>query len=342
MDEETHYLINWKGQTQGPHNEKKIRSLLEERKIHSLFKVEVDGEEIIVREFLAKIEEQRREEQAREEQAREEQAREGQRTLDSEPVPNEPVSTPPGTLLTGEYVRETSGYPIEGTVQKGRYSFAVTSFVLSLLFAIPLINMVAWIISLAMGHSFLSSAQGDRTQKGYYLAWSGVWLTYIFGGLFALLGMGTLYRFEYVTSFGWFEWHGFMAGLMIGLALLGAFNSLFVIAGVKISVGETAKVGPAFVAGTFGVVAAAAIGLTYSVIANLQYPADFGSSDQFTLQVIGGVAGFLFQGLGWSNLVRLRDDSELGLARAFLLSLFCTVTQIFLALIILAIASLLK
>ena len=46
MDEETHYLINWKGQTQGPHNEKKIRSLLEERKIHSLFKVEVDGEEI--------------------------------------------------------------------------------------------------------------------------------------------------------------------------------------------------------------------------------------------------------------------------------------------------------
>ena len=107
MDEETHYLINWKGQTQGPHNEKKIRSLLEERKIHSLFKVEVDGEEIIVREFLAKIEEQRREEQAREEQARE-----GQRTLDSEPVPNEPVSTPPGTLLTGEYVRETSGYPI--------------------------------------------------------------------------------------------------------------------------------------------------------------------------------------------------------------------------------------
>lgn len=329
MDEETHYLINWKGQTQGPHNEKKIRSLLEERKIHSLFKVEVDGEEILVREFLANIEEQRREEQAREEQ----------RTQDSETIPNEPVSAPPGTLITGEYVSGISGDPIEESVEKGRYSFAVTSFVLSLLFAIPLINMVAWIISLSMGHSFLSSAQGDRTQRGYYLAWSGVWLTYIFGGLFALAGMVTLYRFADVPSFLWFEWHGFIAVLMIALAFLGALNSLFVIAGVKISVGKGAKVGPAFVAGTFGVVAAAAIGLTYSVMANLQYPGEFGSSDQFTLQVIGGVAGFLFQGLGWSYLVRLKDDSELGLARAFLLSLFCTVTQIFLSLILLAIAS---
>ncbi|MDB4488768.1 hypothetical protein N9017_01485, partial [Akkermansiaceae bacterium] len=334
MDEETRYFINWKGQTQGPHNEKKIRSLLGDRKIHSLFKVEVDGEEILVREFLANIEEQRREEQAREEQEREEQ-----RTLDSETVPDEPVSAPPGTLVTGEYVSGISGDPIEGSVEKGRYSFAVTSFVLSLLFAIPLINMVAWIISLSMGHSFLSSAQGDRTQRGYYLAWSGVWLTYIFGGLFALAGMVTLYRFADAPSFLWFEWHGFIAGLMIVLAFLGALNSLFVIAGVKISVGKDAKVGPAFVAGTFGVVAAAAIGLTYGAMANLQYPGEFGSSGQFTLQVIGGVAGFLFQCLGWSYLVRLKDDSELGLARAFLLSLFCTVTQIFLSLILLAIAS---
>ena len=43
-----------------------------------------------------------------------------------------------------------------------------------------------------------------------------------------------------------------------------------------------------------------------------------------------GVVVFLIKALAWSKMIRVRDEEKLGFGRAMIVSLFCTVCQLFL------------
>jgi hypothetical protein len=60
MNIDKKYLLSWQSQMLGPHSVEEIKSLLNERKIHSLFKVQSDEGEVLVREFLAGLNDDRK------------------------------------------------------------------------------------------------------------------------------------------------------------------------------------------------------------------------------------------------------------------------------------------
>jgi len=60
MNIERKYLLSWQDRVLGPHSVEEIKSLLSDRKIHSLFKVKSDGSEVLVREFLASLNDDRK------------------------------------------------------------------------------------------------------------------------------------------------------------------------------------------------------------------------------------------------------------------------------------------
>jgi hypothetical protein len=204
----------------------------------------------------------------------------------------------------------------------------VASFVLSLLFVLPLINLVSWVMSLIFGHMFLYASKGDRTLRGSAYARCGVWLTYIFGSFYVI----TCFSFAIAVSSDPFvrikDWLPVIHGLMIGGAIAASVVSGLLIAGTKMITGAAPKTGVAFVAGTLGVM----VGLTLQFLVGLMAPEAFATPNTALLVNLSvGVAVFLIQALAWSEMIRVREEEKLGIGRAAVVSLFCTICQLFIA-----------
>lgn len=323
MNIERKYLLSWQDQVLGPHSVEEIKSLLSDRKIHSLFKVKSDGSEVLVREFLASLNDDRKRASAAQAEAvvappakpaaaviGATADHEGHQVASEATVAGESVSPPP--LHTGG---------------EAKFGFAMASFVLSLLFVLPFINLVSWVMSLIFGHMFLYASKGDRTHRGYAYAWCGVWLTYIFGAFYLI----TCFSFAIAVSSRPFirieDWLPVIHGLMIGGAIAASVVSGLLIAGTKMITGAAPKTGVAFVAGTLGVMA----GLTLQFLVGLVAPEAVATTNTALLVNLSvGVVVFLIQALAWSEMIRVREEEKLGFGRAMIVSLFCTVCQLFL------------
>jgi len=319
MNIERKYLLSWQDQVLGPHSVEEIKSLLSDRKIHSLFKVKSDGSEVLVREFLASLNDDRKRASAVQAEA----SVAPPAAVIGAPADHEGHQAASEATVAGE----SENPPPPPTGGEAKFGYAVTSFILSLLFILPLINLVSWVMSLIFGHMFLYALKGDRTQRGYAYAWCGVWLTYIFGAFYLI----TCFSFAIAVSSRPFirieDWLPVIHGLMIVGAIAASVVSGLLIAGTKMITGAAPKTGVAFVAGTLGVMA----GLTLQFLVGLVAPEAVATTNTALLVNLRlGVVVFLIQALAWSEMIRVRDEEKLGFGRAMIVSLFCTVCQLFL------------
>lgn len=336
-----HYL-SWQNQTLGPHSVEEIKALLSDRKIHSLFKVQSDQGEVLVCEFLAGLNDERKRAASAEQKA--------VVTHAAKPKPSAPVpelipeygNVQPDRVTTGSPTAPLAynlNIPVHSAGVQPKFGYAVTSLALSLLFVLPLVNLVSWVMSLIFGYMFLFAAKGDRNQRGYSHAWCGVWLTYIFGLFYVITCFGFAVAASKNSFFVIEIWLRVIHIYMLVGAVVSCVVSGLLIAATKMLTGVAPKTGIAFVAGTFGVM----VGFTiHFLIAIIAPEAVANGSTTLLVNLSVGVAVFLIQALAWAEMIRIRDGEKLGFGRAAIVSLFCSICQLFIAFVLIVFAKALE
>jgi hypothetical protein len=201
------YHLQWRGTPKGPWTLADIKQALQSGDIHSLYQIQTDKGWLPLRDFLATLpqtpivpppptaaqqaaaarldaESQIRDEYEGKFQALENQIAEERRRRREQSAP--PVHPPPVTpwMFQGPAQPQVQ----IGSANTGRTSgLAVASFVLSLLFFIPFVNFVSWLISLVFGHVALSQMKHDPSLRGRGLAIAGVVISYVQIGLLVLV-----------------------------------------------------------------------------------------------------------------------------------------------------------
>lgn len=296
---------------------REIQTLLKLGRIHSLYKIQVEGEWILLRDQLAELEQKARNSaKARTTSPGLDSRQHGLSTVPvPKVIPDEPFLDSTDAATTGH-----SG--AEGDAEEDHKSegIGITSFVLSLFFFVPFLNGITWLLSLIFGHLALSQVDDERRSKSASLAWVGLWISYVELSFFLL-------------GFAWFAIMGFsrtpmmLAYLFLHTQMLYTVVAALIGAGVlmlavKISSGSLISYRISFV----GALAPSALGnfgtlLIQTAVTSLELQSVTGILLIATQYLILFVAQMFF----WARFIRLPDDSELGIGRAALSSLFYTV-----------------
>lgn len=317
------WLLSWQGGITGPHSLREIQTLLKLGKVHSLYRIQVEGEWILLRDRFADLEQKAREAEGKKADrlpVRSPAAGSGH----AEPIPAA-IFVPdeePWELgkTTGHSPQSGSGDGSEIVESKG---IAIASFVLSLFFFVPFLNGITWLLSLIFGHLALSQTSEKNRSGPAVLAWIGLWLSYVEISFFllgivwfALMGIPD-------AELGFILLHAQMLSSVIG-ALIGA--GVLMLA-VKMTSGSLVGFPVCFV-GALPPSALNFLGVML-VQASLAPGEMFRPKGIVSIGVIYAIL-FITQMFFWARLIHLpEDDSELGLARGALASLLYTFVFVF-------------
>jgi hypothetical protein len=296
--------LSWQGKVTGPHSSSEIQALLKLGKIHSLYRIQVEGAWHLLRDHISSL-------QAASKAPPQPQApteREAELPMVPVVVPDEdfPILDQHGNGLATEAVISE-----EEPVPTG---LATAAFALSLFFFIPFANGLFWLLSLIFGHIALSQPGCREGTQCHLLARTALWLSYAMLGYLAL-GYGwyaTTHEFAGIVVF--FQLHYQMTAAVLS-ALVGA--GVFMLA-VWLVAKEVLTFSNSFVA-TLLPAAAGSLGVWI-----IQNTADLGALAQNrSLLMIGLLQFVLFvgQSIFWSVHIMLRDGSPLGLSRSTVCSL---------------------
>jgi hypothetical protein len=312
----TQSFLSWQGQVTGPHTLREIQNLLKLGKIHSLYKIQVEGEWNLLRDHLASMEKS---------------ARDTAKTTSKEFAPPPSLAPVPKAILVpaDEYLASVNDThtPNEGEAH-GEESepispgMAIASFGLSLLFFIPFLNVITWLLALIFGHLALSQGGSKNNRKSKTLAWLGLWISYVEISFFLIV----LAWFSVIEipnmELGYLVLHGRMLGNIIS-ALIGA--GVLMLA-VKMVAGKLISFAVCFV----GALLPSAVGaLGMLVVHTTVSSSDMTSSKGLTLIGIVNLILFVGQMFFWAKFIRVSDDEELGLPQAALASLLYTFIFVF-------------
>lgn len=197
------YNLQWRGAAKGPWTLVHIKQALQSGDIHSLYQIQTDQGWLPLRDFLATLpqtpveppvptaaqlaaaarldaEQQLRDEYEGKFQALEMQiAEERRRRKEQSAMPVQPPAVPQWMLQPPAQPEAQIG-PSNGGRTSG---LAIASFVLSLLFFIPIANFVTWILSLVFGHMALGHMKHDPFLRGRGLAIAALVISYVLMGL---------------------------------------------------------------------------------------------------------------------------------------------------------------
>lgn len=292
-------MLSWQGQETGPHSLREIHKLLRVGKIHSLFKVQVDGEWMLLRDHLADLNHQERS---------------GQAVPETRTLP--PVFTPTGGIPQAIPVPDapawhgTAGDPSAAEPQ----ALAIAAFVLSLLVCVPYLNGITGLLTLILGH--LALRQSDPDQRGPFatLAWVALWLGYVEVSFFLLALLWLMVTGQPPSTLVYLVLHGLMLFNLLA-AVIGAGVLMLM---VRLTTGGLLAFPECFV-GALVPSAAGALGIL--MVQTETATAHPVPGEQMIL--LGGVniVLFLLQMFFWGSFVRLPGAGRLGLARAALVSL---------------------
>ena len=321
MNPETHnkeLFLSWQGQVTGPHALRDIRNLLKLGKIHSLYKIQIEGQWVLLRDHLATLEKESREEAAKQ-------------AAPQLKAPS-PSFVKPAAVTDDDWQSDGASESAHDSpsLNEAEQSpvpagIAITSFVLSLFFFVPYLNGVTWLLALIFGHLALSNAGNRPSGKAATLAWIGLWITYVEIGYF-LVGLASSAVTEIRPMMTvYFLLHGQMLGNAIG-ALIGA--GVLMLA-VKLSSGHLIRFATCYV-GALLPAAISALGMFLLQDNMTGYSLSSGRS----LLLIGLLHLVLFVGqiFFWARFIRLPDDEELGLSHATITSLLYTAVFFFVGL----------
>ena len=315
-------FLSWQGDVIGPHTLSEVRTLLKLGKIHSLYKIQSEGEWILLRDHLADVDQQSREEKMR---TAEQQADSGDKPFVSGMV-RPAILVPDKDNLNGMgmsaplHLVEEENDEVEEP--KG---ISITTFVLSLLFFVPFLNGITWLLSLIFGHLYCAQTEHNKRSKYGTLAWLGLWITYVEISYF-LLALAWLSIMEYPNmTLMFFVIHGQM--LSTGLAAL--IGAGVIMLAVKLTSGRLIRFSVCFVSALLPS-ALGALGML--MVQTSVAPYDLGKAKGLALIGVVNVILFITQMFFWAVFIRLPDDSELGLGRSALASLIYTTIFFFVGL----------
>jgi hypothetical protein len=320
MDEETSgSFLSWQGAVTGPHTIKEIRSLLKFGKVHSLYKIEVDGGWILLRDHLAEID------------------RTSRPAAKMTAAPPHPASLPIPNVLPDEHefsapkiipTGASSGtyLPSTGTQSSPANGIATASFILSLCFFIPVLNGITQLLALVFGHLALAQMGPHHFGKSRALASTGLWITYVqVGFLASSMTWLALTEFPHL-SLGYLVMHGHM----VGIALSALIGSGLLMLGIKLISDHFLSFRTCFI-GTLLPAAVSTFGMI--VIQSLLAGNSPTSGKMIATVALFQVFMFTVQMFFWAHFIKLPDDEELGFGSAALASLFYSVIFIFIGIL---------
>jgi hypothetical protein len=319
--EQTESFLSWQGQISGPHLQKDIQHLLKIGKIHSLYKIQVRGEWILLRDYLADLELKTRDAARRKAE------------MPQAPAPRYPSGSVPDAILVPEDdfpASSTSAIGMEAdadTLDKSSgesKGLAIASFVLSCFFFIPFLNLLTWLMGMIFGHLASSQIGAGSKSKAATLNSVGLWLSYVQLGFF-LIGMAFFKVIDVRDmELAFFMLHGHMLGIALA-ALLGA--GVLMLA-VKLAAGKLIRFSTCFVG---ALLPAAVNNFATLILQSSLSPSELSSGTGIAMFGFVYLILFVGQMFFWANFIRLPGGRELGYANAALSSLLYTVIFIFIS-----------
>ncbi len=307
------FFLSWQGQVTGPHTLKDIKNLLKLGKIHSLYKTQVNGQWVLLRDHLASLDQIAKKETAAKQVASLSQS------VVRTAMPAIPMSEDDFQTRDG-YPGQADQMPREKTsVPAG---IAIASFILSLFFFVPFLNIFTWLTSLILGHLALASSGERPSGKAATLAWLGLWISYVqisytLVNLAWFLGADILPMWVLYTDI-----HVQMLANSI-VALIGA--TVLMLA-VKVTSGHLIRFSTCYI----GALLPSAVSVLCTFFLQVKIN-NSTLSENASFMLIGLLALVLFIGqiFFWARFIRLPNDEELGLPRAAIASLISTAVFIF-------------
>jgi len=319
--EKIHYL-RWQGKNAGPFTLDEIRHKLRQRRIHSLYKVQVDGDWILLRDFLANKKHEEDEERKREAQEAAERNRRPP-----------PLSPPLGIPVEDDWIdagEEVAPHPLPAEMaealpeENSAGGMGVASFILSLCFFIPFLNFFTIATSLIFGHLALSKSGTRRGGKRHAFPKFGLTTSYVYGG-FLILTIAYLIGYHLhdappaskLDAFFSIHW------IMFVMAVSACIGAGMLMLAVKMLAGYV----PRFYEAYLAVLVPTAVGMFISVFVT---SANYDTRQQMLVAVgIAHVVMLAVQALVWSVMIKNDDEEPLGFAYASVASLFYTITSLF-------------
>jgi hypothetical protein len=307
-------FLNWQGKVTGPHTLSEIKNLLSLGKIHSLYKIQVDGQWVLLRDHLASLDKIAQNETASKQAASLLQPVAHQSALRTAIAIPEDYSQPDNV----DSYQEIQNLDEETPVPTG---IAITSFILSLFFFVPFLNLITWLMSLILGHLALSGGGSSTKSKAAIFAWLGLWISYVQIG-YTLINLVWFFGTDMMPmSMLYMIIHAQMLTNSIG-ALIGA--SILMLA-VKLTTGKLIRFSVCYV----GALLPSAVSVLCGFL--LQVKVNNSTLNESTSYLILGLLAlvlFVGQVFFWSRFIRLPNDEEIGLPRAAIASVICTIVNI--------------
>lgn len=324
QDAEEFYL-SWKGEISGPLGIEEIRRSLKAGKINSLYKVQVGGDWVLLRDFLAKQSKAEKASKIEEERLAtaerlEMQTAQFNHPLAAVPVPEDDThasqAAPQEVFHSGPEVSHV-GAPYEAPAQKVPVGLAVSAFVLSIFFFVPMLNGLTWLLTLIFGHLALSGASMRPKGKAATLAWVGLWITYVQMGFLAI---GMIWGV-------WVEYSDLKElYLLFHIQMLGCSISAFIGAAVlMLAVKSATQHLISFASCYVGALLPSAVSVLsiFLLQFNTTY-IGYSWQKQLLLLLLVYVLLFLGQIFFWAKFIHISNNQELGYAGAARVSLFYT------------------
>lgn len=314
-------FLTWQGMVSGPFTLAELRNQLKNRQINSLYKVQTERGWVTLREFLADEDRKLAVAAAAPPAARERV---------NAPLPLSP-SGGVDSFPIGEELHASAGQGDglfgEGRQESGAAGMATASFVLSLFFFVPFLNLVCWVMSLIFGHLALSKMAGNRAAKGRNLAWFGVFLSYITAGFLLVSLLLILALVDRFSPAIFYTLHGQILGAAIGSFILMGLLMLV----VNLLTGDIPEFATAYLASLLPSAVALVASIALSGRASL---VAMSGEDAGTAILLVAVV-FIAQMVTWAEMIVLKDGRRLGYPHGAAASLFCTIVQTILTVVLL-------
>ena len=340
MDTEEQFYVSWRGNVTGPFTLEQIETRLRQRSINSLSRVQIGGEWVLLRDALSQL---RHKEQ--EPQPQPQPVADPAPTAILEPArssKDSPGKEVPERDLPPESAGVAGGLDLSGTAAgfhgEGR-RFGITSFILSLFFFVPVLNVVTILLSLVFGHIALRGVLGSAAARERPLPWIGVWSSYIYAGLFlafvfilqvfeARLGLTSLIReLDNLLGSKAMNWVVYLIhGCVFLLAVFAVFGGGLLILVIRMLEGYWPRFHLCYVGSLLPI----SIGfLTHLFLNVFFFDLEGGDIDNQTLafSILAGAFMFIIQIVFWAPLFQSPNGQVLGYGKAALAALFYTIAS---------------
>jgi hypothetical protein len=340
IDPDTSYYLQWRGKVVGPFQLEEINQKLRQRQINSLYKVQVEGDWVLLREFLAQIKTEHAEEEI--ELPTPPPLRGGSPgtglssspPVIGDPSPVVPLAIPVeddgwgGAALPRENPAGSEGFSNPAGMDKTGKGMGVSSFILSFSFFIPFLNLFGLTMSLILGHLALSRSSSGEEPRRSVFPWFGVMTSYVHMG-FLVLAAAYVLGFLVKDAPSSMKITAFLSihGMMLWYAVLACFGAGLLMLAVKMLAGYVPRFHICYV----GALLPFAVGELVKIF--VSSTADKNQHEMFVIWGIACLIMLVLQALVWAFLIKDDDGEPLGFTYASVASLFYTIVSLFIGLL---------